>query len=161
MSVERNLAIMEKGREAYWLKYQSTAPTKLRWRAVTVRHCFHVLPGETILELGAGSGLWTAHLSSVLSGRNPIVGAVFNSAFFDQASGKSIDNAKFLLIRSLSCELPEASFDYVVGNSILCHNLYAENLSAIYKLLKPAGQLLFFEANYWNPQVFLKNSIPI
>jgi dolichol-phosphate mannosyltransferase len=27
-------------------------------------------------------------------------------------------------------------------------------------LLKPGGQLLFFEANYWNPQVALKNAIP-
>jgi ubiquinone/menaquinone biosynthesis C-methylase UbiE len=161
MSVEINLASMERSREQYWSGFASSAQIKLRWRAVTVRHCFHVLPGETILELGAGSGLWTALLSSVLSGRNPIVGAVFNSDFFDQASRKSIENAKFLLISSLSGELPEASFDYVVGNSILCHNFYAENLNAIYRLLKPAGQILFFEANHWNPQVFLKTSIPI
>ena len=88
MSVETNLAIMEKGREAYWLKYKSTAPIKLHWRAVTVRHCFHVLPSETILELGAGSGLWTVYLSEVLSGRNPILGAVFNSDFLEQANEK-------------------------------------------------------------------------
>ena len=33
------------------------SPLKLHWRAVAVRHCFHVLPGESILEVGAGSGL--------------------------------------------------------------------------------------------------------
>jgi hypothetical protein len=55
MSLESNLASMEKSREVYWLKYQSTAPIKLRWRAVTVRHCFHVLPGERILELQVGA----------------------------------------------------------------------------------------------------------
>ena len=32
-------------REAYWLRYPPTSPVKLRWRAVTVRHSFHVLPG--------------------------------------------------------------------------------------------------------------------
>jgi dolichol-phosphate mannosyltransferase len=159
MSVESNLVVMEKRREAYWLKYQSTAPIKLHWRAVTVRHCFHVLPGETILELGAGSGLWTAHLSEVLSGRNPIVGAVFNCDFLEQGNQKNIANAKFILVKSLLQDLPEASFDYVVGNSILCHNLYPQNLYAIHRLLKPGGQILFFEANYWNPQVFAKNSI--
>jgi len=83
-----HLTLMEKSREAYWRKYQSTTPIKLRWRAVTVRHCLHVLAGETILDLGAGSGLWTVQLSEVLSGKNPIVGAVFNSDFLEQANEK-------------------------------------------------------------------------
>ena len=56
-------------------------------------------------------------------------------------------------------ELPAESFDYIVGTAILCHTAYAENLAALYRLLKPGGQLLFFEANYWNPQVFLKSTI--
>ena len=150
---------MEKSREAYWLKYQSTAPTKLRWRAVTVRHCFHVLPGETILELGAGSGLWTAHLAEVLRGRNPILGAVFNPEFLEQANQKKITTAKFTLVKDLLQDFPDTNFDYVVGNSILCHNLYLQNLYAIYRLLKPGGQVLFFETNYWNPQVLVKNSL--
>jgi hypothetical protein len=38
MSVQQNLLEMERQRE---------------WRAIAVRHCFHVLPGESILELGA------------------------------------------------------------------------------------------------------------
>jgi hypothetical protein len=50
MSVESNLTLMEKSREAYWRKYRWTTSIKLRWRAVTVRHCFHALPGETILD---------------------------------------------------------------------------------------------------------------
>jgi len=65
MSLEENLKSMERSREAYWLRHPSTSSFKLRWRALTVRHSFHVLPGESILELGAGSGLWTEHLSTV------------------------------------------------------------------------------------------------
>ena len=53
---------MERSREAYWLRRPKTSRLKLRWRALTVRHSFHVLPGESVLELGAGSGLWTEHL---------------------------------------------------------------------------------------------------
>ncbi len=56
-------------------------------------------------------------------------------------------------------ELPAESFDYVVGTGILCHDRYPENLKAILRLLKPGGQLLFFENNLWNPQVFLKTKI--
>ena len=155
--LEQNLRDMERSREAYWLRYPATSPIKLRWRALTVRHSFHVLPGESILELGAGSGLWTEHLSDVLRGQNPITGAVFNRDFLP-ASNR--ENVQFAHVEDLERDLPPASFDYIVGTAILCHNGYEHNLRAIYRLLKPGGQLLFFEANYWNPQVALKNALP-
>jgi len=148
---------MERSREAYWLRYPATSPIKLRWRALTVRHSFHVLPGETILELGAGSGLWTGHLADALRDQNPITGAVFNR---DLVPTSSRDGVRFLHVEDLSRDLQPESFDYVVGTAILCHNGYEQNLRALYHLLKPGGQLLFFEANYWNPQVALKNAVP-
>ena len=64
-ALEENLAAMERSREKYWLRYPSTSPFKLRWRAIAVRHCFHVLPGERILEIGAGSGLWTRRVMRI------------------------------------------------------------------------------------------------
>jgi SAM-dependent methyltransferase len=159
MLLGQNLHDMERSREAYWLRYPTTSPVKLRWRALTVRHCFHVLPGEAILEIGAGSGLWTEHLAAVFRGENPITAAVFNDDFFQSASQKQLPNIKFVRVAALTADLPAESFDYVIGTAILCHNQYAQNLTALYRLLKPGGQLLFFEANYWNPQVFLKNVI--
>src|SRR3981189_2247605 len=92
MSIEENIIEMERAREAYWLRHKSTSSTKLRWRAITVRHCFHVLPGESILEIGAGSGLWTEHLSAVLSGENPIAAVTFNQDLAECARRKSIPN---------------------------------------------------------------------
>ena len=148
---------MERSREAYWLRYPDTSPIKLRWRALTVRHSFHILPGESILELGAGSGLWTEHLADVLPDQNPITGAVFNRNLLRTSAR---DSLRFLYIENLSRELQPESFDYVVGTAILCHNGYEQNLRSLYRLLKPGGQILFFEANYWNPQVALKNAIP-
>jgi dolichol-phosphate mannosyltransferase len=158
MSVETNLCAMERTREAYWRRYPATSPVKLRWRALTVRHCFHVLPGESILELGAGSGLWTEHLATTLRGENPLTAAVFNQDLAVQAEARALPNTRIVCLEKLD-ELPEESFDYIVGTAILCHDAYAENLAALYRLLKPGGQLLFFEANYWNPQVFLKSTI--
>ena len=159
MSLVDNLQQMERTREAYWLRHASTSPIKLRWRAITVRHCFHVLPGESILELGAGSGLWTEHLSSVLRAENPITAAVFNRELAERTDGRRLPNTEVVLIDDLEA-LPSESFDYVVGTAILCHDRYAENLRHIHRLLKPGGQLLFFEANYWNPQVLAKSLIP-
>ena len=156
MRLEEKLAEMERSREAYWLRYPATSPVRLHWRALAVRHAFHVLPGERILELGAGGGLWTDHLARVLREENPITAAVFNENLLPAAARP---NVRFLHVHSLA-DLPPESFDYVVGTAILCHDGYEENLRAIHRLLKPGGQLMFFEANYWNPQVGLKNTIP-
>ena len=159
MKLEENLGEMERDRERYWLCYPSTSPYKLKWRAIAVRHCFHVLPGETILELGAGSGLWTEHLTAVLRGENPIVATVFNEEFAAPPPTRKLPNVRFQRVTNLA-DLPAESFDYVVGTAILCHDMYAHNLQAIYRLLKPGGQILFFEANYWNPQAIVKSALP-
>jgi len=155
--LEGNLQAMERSRESYWMRYPSTSPVKLHWRALAVRHSFHVLPGEQILELGSGSGLWAEHLTGVLRGQNPITAAVFNEEFLHLAM--QLPNVRFVHVKDLQKDLPAEGFDYIVGTAILCHNLYAQNLQALYRLLKPGGQILFFEANYWNPQVAAKNLI--
>ena len=160
MSVEQNLREMELRRESYWSRYPRTSPLRLRWRAIAARHCFHILPGESILELGAGTGLWTAHLAGVLRGENPITAAVFNDTLADRAGAQQLPNVKVARIQDLAADLPEESFDYIVGTAILCHDLHERNLRALHRLLKPGGQILFFEANHWNPQVFVKNVIP-
>jgi SAM-dependent methyltransferase len=158
-SLEDNLWEMEQGREAYWTRYPGTSPTKLRWRALTVRHAFHVLPGETILELGAGSGLWTEHLVDVLRGENELTAAVFDGRFAERNASRALPNVAETPIRRLVDDLEPESFDYVVGTAIICHDRYGENLRALYDLLKPGGQLLFFEANFWNPQVLVKSVV--
>ncbi|MBZ5583225.1 MAG: glycosyltransferase [Acidobacteriia bacterium] len=157
MPLAQNLAEMERTRESYWLRHPGTSPVKLWWRALTVRHSFHVLPGESILELGAGSGLWTGHLTAALRGENPITAAVFNRSLLP---GRELPNVRFVSVEDLGRAFPPESFDYVVGTGILCHTAYEENLRAIRRLLKPGGQLLFFENNCWNPQVALKTGIP-
>ena len=159
MSLSKNLSLMELAREAYWKKFPGSSPLRLRWRALAVRHCFHVLPGERILELGAGSGLWTEHLTTVLRGENPITAVVFNADLADEIRARALPNVEVSHISDLAA-LPAGSFDYVVGTAILCHTEHAQNLQAIYRLLKPGGQLFFFEANYWNPQVFAKCTVP-
>jgi dolichol-phosphate mannosyltransferase len=160
MSLAENLLEMEATREAYWRRHPQTSPVKLRGRAATVRHSFHVLPGQSILEIGAGSGLWTQHLADVFRGENDITAAVFNEEFAAQAEQRQLPRTTVLHVRDLARDLPADSFDYVVGTAILCHDRYAENLAVLRNLLKPGGQLLFFEANLWNPQVLVKNVIP-
>ena len=151
----QNLNEIERSREAYWLRYPATSPTRLRWRANAARHALHIAPEEKVLELGAGSCLWTEHLASVLRGASPITAAVFNRELAEQARAKKLPNTDIVLVADESDLEPE-SYDFVVGTAMLSHSLWQENLAWIHRLLKPGGQLLFLEANYWNPQVFAK-----
>jgi SAM-dependent methyltransferase len=159
MSIEQNLRELELSRENYWLRYPGTSPFKLRRRALTARHCLHILPGEKILELGAGSGLWTGHLTATLKGENPITAAVFNEELAKSGSAKRLSNTTFIHVTDLRADFPEGSFDYIVGAQILGQSLYPETLKLLDRLLKPGGYLFFYEANYWNPQVLFQNLI--
>ena len=150
-----NLSEIERSREAYWGRYPQTSPTRLRWRANAARHALHIAPGETVLELGAGSGVWTEHLAAVTGGETAITATVFNSDLAEQARERALPGTEVVLVDH-GGELPEQSFDFVVGTAILSHDHYQENLAWIHRLLKPGGQLLFFEANYFNPQVYAK-----
>jgi dolichol-phosphate mannosyltransferase len=151
----QNLREIERSREAYWSRYPETSPTRLRWRANATRHALHIAPHETVLELGAGSGVWTEHLTSVLREESAITAAVFNPNLANLARARDLAATEIINV-SQEDDLAPQSYDYVVGTAMLSHNLWRENLAWIVRLLKPGGQLLFLEANYWNPQVFAK-----
>src|SRR6266699_5756992 len=71
------LAVRERYRDDYWQKYDPIAADRLLWRAQTFRHTVHLLPGQTILELGCGEGLFTHALLRVSRRENPITAVTF------------------------------------------------------------------------------------
>jgi dolichol-phosphate mannosyltransferase len=156
----QNLAAIEHVRESYWLDHPVTSPTRLRWRAMATRHALHIAPGESVLEVGAGSGLWTEHLISTLRAECPITAAVFNASLAEQADAKDLPSAEVFHVNGLH-ELLRESFDCVVGAAILSHDRWEDNLAWLHSLLRPGGRLMFFEANYRNPQVFAKARSPL
>ena len=76
--------------------------SKLRWRALTVRHCFHVLPGESILELGAGSGLWTEHLTRRSAARTRSRRSSSTSDLAEQLDARQLPNTQVVHVRDLA-----------------------------------------------------------
>ena len=54
----RALADRELFRDVYRRSRDPIAQDRLLWRAQTMRHVVHLLPGQTILELGAGDIVW-------------------------------------------------------------------------------------------------------
>jgi SAM-dependent methyltransferase len=89
-----------------------------------------------------------------LGGRNPITAAVFSERFLENNRAEVLPEVRFRLVRDLLADFEPESFDYIIGTAILCHDQYEQNFQALHRLLKLGGQILFFEANHWNPQYF-------
>src|SRR5215204_1221687 len=73
------LALRERYRDDYLRQSDPIADDRMLWRAQTFRHLVHLLPGQTVLELGCGQGWFTRKLVKVTRGENPITAVTFTS----------------------------------------------------------------------------------
>src|SRR3989442_2858775 len=152
------VAMREHVSDYYWSRRDSINELRIWWRAQTVRHMFHLLPGESILELGCGSGKLTRALAQVTRGECPITAASFCSSR-DHDALKSLQPAVEVLGPSDFPELSGRTFDYVVANNLLDLSNTAWILREVQHLLRPGGRLLFFETNPWNPFFQLRRGV--
>ncbi len=152
-SIVAALADCENYRDWYILHQDPIPQDRLLWRAQSFRHLVHLLPGQTILELGAGCGLFTAQLHHVTRGENPITAATFQPA-----EGIVNDHplTERLCLTDLPGELEGRSFDLITGIGVLDERTCPEVLRNIWNLLKPGGQVVLFETNPWNPVLKLR-----
>lgn len=151
------LAMREHYRDRYWLERDPIYRDRLLWRAQTFRHMVHLLPNQTILELGAGHGLFTRQLFRVSRGENPITAVTFNS---DKSRPDGLPHSvKFLSTASFPGILADRRFDYIVAMDLLDKRNCAWILQIAYELLKPGGQVIFYESNPWNVVLRLRQSI--
>ncbi len=139
----------ERAADRYWTREDHLGELRCWWRAQTVRHTFHVLPGESFLELGAGSGMLTRPLVRATRGECPITAATFDSDLTNHLSGSA--SVTSITLADFPGELADTKFDYVVGTNLLDSDNAASVLGEIQKFLKPGGRLLLFESNPWNP----------
>jgi ubiquinone/menaquinone biosynthesis C-methylase UbiE len=57
-------------------------------------------------------------------------------------------------------EFPDASFDAVVGSSVLHHVNVEKSLREAFRVLKPGKCIAFAEPNMMNPQIAMQKNIP-
>lgn len=142
------LAVREQYREKYLRNRDPIAEDRMLWRAQTFRHMMHLLPGQTILELGCGQTAFTRQLARVSRGENPIVAVTFDS---DSRRPANLPPCvEFLHASSLSGALKDRRFDFVVAIDLLDRRNCASLLQNVYRLLNPGGQVLFYQSNPWN-----------
>jgi SAM-dependent methyltransferase len=146
-----SIAVREAATDRYWSRTDPINELRIWWRAQTFRHIFHVLPGESILELGCGSGKFTKALFRVTRGECPITTVTFRSSGVSEdlkSLGQMVD---VLAVSDFPGELSGRTFDYVVASNLLDLKNTAWVLRQVQSLLRPGGRLLFFETNPWNP----------
>jgi SAM-dependent methyltransferase len=151
-SLFQTLALRERYRDDYWARRDPIAEDRLLWRAQTFRHTVHCLPGQRILELGAGNGLFTRQLARATRGESPITSVTFRTA----EAGRPLAGVERLHAAELPGPLAGRRFDFVVGMDLLDRRDSARLLALVHELLEPGGQLVFYESNPWNPVLKLR-----
>jgi dolichol-phosphate mannosyltransferase len=150
------LGIREKFRDNYWLKRDPIYKERLHWRAQSFRHLVHLLPGQSILEIGAGRGIFTEQLSKIYPGEISIVSVSFN----DQSLNEHFTSAvEYLQLNDLPGSLKEKEFDYIIAMDLLDKRNCSWFLQRVYELLKPGGQIIFYESNPWNVMLKIRRFI--
>lgn len=150
------LGMREQFRDRYWMKRDPIFKDRLLWRAQTFRHLVHLLPGQSILELGCGQGFFTQKLYKVSRGENPITAISFAPG--NQRPALLPPNAEFIS-GTLTPIDSRRKFDYIVAMDLLDENNCSWVLDNIYQLLKPGGQVLFYESNPWNVALRLRRLV--
>jgi len=149
------LALREEYRDQYCLHRDPICQDRLLWRAQTFRHVVHLLPDQSILELGCGRGLFTHHLWTVSRGENRVTSVTFRRDGGPEALPKQVE---FLRADALPGPLRGKTYDFIVVVDLLDNRNCEWFLQHIYELLHPGGQVIFYESNPWNLVLRLKQA---
>ena len=158
-SMINSVAERERVSDSYWSHKDKLVEMRVWWRACTARHMLHLLPGETILELACGAGTLTGALEGVSRGECPITATTFNLNNDLAWLRDSLPTTEGVKLTGFPGELEGRQFDYVIASNVLDQSCAAPLLTAVQKLLKPGGRLLFFESNPWNPVFQLRKRL--
>ena len=113
--------------------------------------------GNKVLEFGCGTGLFTR--AFVETGAS-VTAMDLSPELIAEAAQKPAKNIIYVIGDVERPNLPNESFDAVVGSSIL-HHVNAElSLRAAHRVLKSGGRVAFAEPNMLNPQIAAQKNIP-
>jgi dolichol-phosphate mannosyltransferase len=142
------LALRERVREAYWTRRDPIIDDRMLWRAQTFRHVMHLLPGQSILELGCGDGAFTRQLARVTRGECPLTAVTFDTDARRPAGFPP--DVEFFPNGSLPGVLEGRRFDFIIAHDLLDKRNATWLLQQVFALLVPGGRFFFYESNPWN-----------
>jgi ubiquinone/menaquinone biosynthesis C-methylase UbiE len=106
-------------------------------------------PGGVVLDYGC----FTGDLYPALAPHKParVVGIDISQAGIDQAKARFGDAVEYLKMDAHHTTFPDATFDLVVGTSILHHLDWEPAIREVSRILKPGGVAVFTEPLGGNP----------
>lgn len=153
------LAEKEEERVNYWNYFDPFIEIRLKWRASLMRQSFHILPGQKILEIGAGNGIFSRALASITRNECEITASIFSEKYEDSIRNNlKCFNVNIFVLDSFPGKLLNKRFDYIVFSHLLERNTCNYFLQAVKNLLNIGGGLIFFEPNPWNPYFQFRNT---
>src|SRR5437868_4806928 len=126
------LSRREQFRDRYWQKRDPIIKDRLLWRAQTFRHLVHLLPTQSILELGCDNGLFTHQLRKVTRSENLITAATFKEEI--PAAKEENSGIEFINLTSFPGELNGRSFDFIIAMDLLDRSNNAWFLNQVFSL---------------------------
>jgi 2-polyprenyl-3-methyl-5-hydroxy-6-metoxy-1,4-benzoquinol methylase len=115
-------------------------------------------PGLTVLELGCGTGYFTKELAKTGSRITAIDISPDLLALARETVAR--DNVTFKVENAYAMSFGDASFDAVIGISVLHHLEVDRGLAEVFRVLKPGGYIRFSEPNMMNPQIAVQKNVP-
>jgi len=123
-------------------------------RANLVSQGAQLKPGDRVLEIGCGTGMFTEIFAATGA---TIVAVDLSKDLLDKARARNLPMEQVVFVEKPfeECDV-DGPFDAVIGSSVLHHLEIDVSLRRIFELLKPRGFLSFAEPNMLNPQVFME-----
>jgi SAM-dependent methyltransferase len=149
--------------EAFWGWSTPAGQARVRRRANLIISAAGLRPGRSVLEIGCGTGLFTARFSATGA---RIVAVDISPDLLAKAIERQLpaDRVRLEERRAESLELTDpvvkawapAGFDAIVGSSVLHHLDIPAAIETCKRLLAPGGRIVFAEPNLLNPQVWME-----
>jgi ubiquinone/menaquinone biosynthesis C-methylase UbiE len=120
-----------------------------------------VRPGDTVADIGAGSGYFTRRLSAETGNDGKVLAVDIQPEMLSilkrNLEKEGIKNVEMIQGTEKSPNLPEASVDLVLMVDVYHEFSYPhEMMTAIHKALKPDGQVVWVEYRLEDPRVPIK-----
>jgi len=154
-------ALVDETGEIWWGSTTPAAKLRLDRRVRLFCKALDAFPDPRVLEIGCGTGAFTG---PVLEARPTLrIDAFDVSPKAVQAAQQRFGrfpNATFYVGTAEKVEVPDATYDCVMGVSVLHHIPLDVCLKESLRVLKPGGLFWFSEPNYLNPQILLERKVP-
>lgn len=120
-----------------------------------------IRPGQTVADIGAGSGYFTRRLAKQVGIKGKVMAVDIQPEMLEilknNLEAEGIQNVEMILGQEQSPNLPEASLDMVLMVDVYHEFSYPhEMMTAIRKALKPNGKVVWVEYRLEDPRVPIK-----